>query len=134
MVLAWRGARWKAVGRNRIARSWQDSIGRVTVDWETGTDDAGNSKCCSCGDELVAVCPEACTVTWGKSINEIVKECVSWLRDAARLMGESEEFIGKVKESWIPSSVFGSDTKSVGCPYGGGTVSTDVGGCRHENG
>ena len=67
MVLAWRGARWKAVGRNRIARSWQDSIGRVTADWETGTDDAGNSKCCSCGDELVAVCPEACTVTWGKS-------------------------------------------------------------------
>ena len=44
MVLARRGARWKAVGRNRIARSWQDSIGRVTADWETGTDDAGNSK------------------------------------------------------------------------------------------
>ena len=39
------------------------------------------------------------------------------VRDAARLMDESEEFIGKVKESWIPSSVFGSDTKSVGCPY-----------------
>ena len=31
----------------------------------------------------------------GKSINEVVKECVGWLRDAARLMGESEEFIGK---------------------------------------
>ena len=123
MVLAWRGARWKAVGRNRIARSWQDSIGRATADWETGMDDAGNSKCCSCGDELVAVCPEACTVTLGKSIHEIVEECFGWVRDAARLMGESKEFIGKVKESWIPSSVFGSDTRSAGCAYGGGTVS-----------
>ena len=94
MVLAWRGARWKAVGRNRIARSWQDSIGRVTADWETGPDDADDSKCCSCGNELVAVCSETCTVIWGKSINEIVKECVGWLRDAAGLMGESEEFIG----------------------------------------
>ena len=26
---------------------------------------------------------------------------MSWVRDAARLMGESEEFIGKVKESWM---------------------------------
>ena len=43
-----------------------------------------------------------------------------------------EEFIGKVKEAWIPSAVFGGDIKSVGCPYGGG--STYVGGCRHENG
>ena len=85
MVLAWRGARWKAVGRNRIARSWQDSIGRVTADWETGTDDAGDSKCCSSGYELVAVCPEACTVTWRMPINEIVKECESWLRDVAIL-------------------------------------------------
>ena len=83
---------------------------------------------------MVAVCPKACTVTWGKSINEIVEECVSWLRDAARLMGESEEFIGKGKECGIPSAMFGGDTRSAGCPYGGGTVSTDVGGCRHENG
>ena len=59
MVLAWRIARGKAVGRNRIARSGQDSIGRVNADWETGADDAGNSKCCSCGNELAAVCPEA---------------------------------------------------------------------------
>ena len=94
MVLAWRRARGKAVGRNRIARSWQDSIGRVTADWETGVDDAGNSKCCSCGDELVTVCSETCTVIWGKSINEIFEKCVGWLRDAAGLMGESEEFIG----------------------------------------
>ncbi len=72
------GARGKSVGRDRIPRSGQDSIGRVAADWETGADDAGNSKCCSCGDELVAVCPEACTVTWGKSINEIVEECLSW--------------------------------------------------------
>ena len=80
MVLAWRRARGKAVGRNRIARSWQDSIGRVTADWETGADDAGNSKCCSCSDEMIAVCPEACTVTRGKSINEIVKECLGEMR------------------------------------------------------
>ena len=58
MILAERGARWKAVGRNRIARSWQNSIGRVTADWETGPDDAGDSKCFSCGNEFVAVCPE----------------------------------------------------------------------------
>ena len=82
MVLAWRRARWKAVGRNRIARSWQDSIGRVTAHWETGTDDAGDSKCCSSGDELVTLCPEAGTVTWGQSVNGSVEECVSWLRDA----------------------------------------------------
>ena len=132
MVLARRGARWKAVGRNRIARSWQDSIGRVTADWETGTDDAGDSKCCSSGYGLVAVCPEACTVTGGKSINEIFKECFGWVRDAARLMGESKEVIGKVKEAWIQSSVFGSDARSAGCPYGGGTLSADAGGCRHE--
>ena len=73
MVLAWRRARGKAVGRNRIARSGQDSIGRVAADWEAGSDDAGNSKCCSCGDELVAVCSEACTVAGGKSINETAK-------------------------------------------------------------
>ena len=90
MVLAWRGARWKAVGRNRIARSWQDSIGRVTADWETGADDAGNSKCCSCGDELVAAWPEACAVAGGKSINETVKQGFGRVRDAAGLMGESK--------------------------------------------
>ena len=61
---------------------------------------------------MVAVCPKACTVTWGKSINEIVEECVSWLRDAARPMCESEAFIGKVKEFGILSSIFGGDTKS----------------------
>ncbi len=44
LILARRGARWKAVGRNRIARSWQSSIGRVTADWKTGPDDAGDSK------------------------------------------------------------------------------------------
>ena len=44
----------------------------------------------ACGDELLAVSSEACAVTWGKSINEIVEECVSWVRDAARFMGECE--------------------------------------------
>ena len=77
----------------------------------------------------MVVCSETSTVIWGKPINEIVKECFGWVRDAAWLMGESKELIRKVKEAWIPSSVFGSDTKSAGCPYGGGTVSTDVGRC-----
>ena len=46
MVLAWRRARGKAVGRSRIARTGQGPIGRVTADWETGAADAGSSKCC----------------------------------------------------------------------------------------
>ena len=41
-----RVAKGKSVGRNRIARSGKDSIGRVAADWETGADDAGNSKSC----------------------------------------------------------------------------------------
>ena len=44
MVLAWRGARWKAVGRNRIARCGKDSIGRVPADREAGAYYARNSK------------------------------------------------------------------------------------------
>ena len=38
------------------ARSGQDSIGRVAADWETGADDAGNSKSCSRSYDLVAIC------------------------------------------------------------------------------
>ena len=91
MVLVWWRARGNSVGRNRIAGSGQDSIGRVTADWETGADDAGNSKCCSCGDELVAaVLPGACTVAGGKSIYDIVKQGFGRVRDAAGLMGESK--------------------------------------------
>ena len=41
MVLARRRARGKDVGRNRIARSGQDSIGRVAADREAGADYAG---------------------------------------------------------------------------------------------
>ena len=45
-------------------------------------------------------------------------------------MGKGIELIGKVKEAWIPSSVFGRDTRSAGCANGqvksfasgGGTV------------
>ena len=69
LVLAWWGARGKSVGRNRIARSGQDSIGRVTADWETGADDAGNSKSCGRSFELVAIFPEAWAVTWGKWVD-----------------------------------------------------------------
>ena len=69
-VLAWWRARWKSVGRNRIARSGQDSIGRAAADRETGADDAGNSEGCGRSHELVATCPEAWAVTWGKSVEE----------------------------------------------------------------
>ena len=61
------------VGRNRIARSGQDSIGRVAADWETGADDAGNSEGCGRSQQLVAICPEAWAVTWGKSVDEAVE-------------------------------------------------------------
>ena len=47
--------RWKESHR-------QDSIGRVAAGWETGADDAGNSKSCDRGYELVAICPEAWAV------------------------------------------------------------------------
>ena len=66
-------------------------------------------------------------------MNKIAKQGVGRVRDAAWLMGASKEVMGKADEAWIPSSVFGSDTRSAGCPYGGGTVGADVGGCRHEN-
>ena len=61
------------MGRNRIARSGQDSIGRVAADWETGADDAGNSKSCGRGYELVAICPEAWAVAQRKSVDEAVE-------------------------------------------------------------
>ena len=41
-------------------------------------------------------------------------------------MGEGIEVIGKVEEAWIPSSVFGSDTRSAGCADGSGTVGAIV--------
>ena len=51
----------------------QDSIGRVAADWETGADDAGNSKGYGRSYELVAICPEAWAVTWMKSVDEAVE-------------------------------------------------------------
>ena len=49
-------------------------------------------------------------------------------------MSKGIEFIEKVKEAWIPSSVFGSDIRSAGCADGGGTVGAVIGGGRHEDG
>ena len=43
-VLAWWGARWDSIGRNRIARSGQDPIGRVAADREAGADYAGHAE------------------------------------------------------------------------------------------
>ena len=48
-------------------------------------------------------------------------------------MRKGIELIGKGDEAWVPSSVFGSDARSAGCAYGGGTVGAVVGGGRHEN-
>ena len=49
--------------------------------------------------------------------------------DSTWLMGKGIEFIGEVEESWIRSSVFGSDTRTVGCADGGGTVGAVIVGC-----
>ena len=49
-------------------------------------------------------------------------------------MGKGIEFIGKVEEAWIPSSLFGSDMRSVACADGGGTVGAVIGDGRHEDG
>ena len=56
--MAWWGARRKSVGRNRIARSGQDSIGRVAADREAGADYAGNSKGCGRSNKLRIICPD----------------------------------------------------------------------------
>ena len=49
-------------------------------------------------------------------------------------MGKGIEVIGKVEEAWIPSSVFGSDTRSAGCADGGSTVGAVIIDGRHEDG
>ena len=50
-------------------------------------------------------------------------------------MGKGIEFVGKVNEAWLPSFVFvfGSDPRSAGGAYSGGTLGAVVGGGRHEN-
>ena len=37
-------------------------------------------------------------------------------------MRKGIEFLGKADGAWVPSSVFGSDTRSAGCADGSGTV------------
>ena len=69
-VLAWGGARWDSIGRNRIARSGQDPIGRVAADREAGADYAGHTESGGCSNKLVTVRPEAWAITWMKSVNE----------------------------------------------------------------
>ena len=72
-VLAWGGARWDSIGRNRIARSWQDPIGRIAADREAGADYAGHAESCGCSNKLVTVRPEAWAITWMKSVDEIIE-------------------------------------------------------------
>ena len=43
------------------------------------------------------------------------------------------QFVGKIKEAWIPSSVFGSDTRSAGCADGSGTVGAIAGGASRDS-
>ena len=57
-VLAWGGARWDSIGRNRIARSWQDPMGRVAADGEAGADYASHTEGGGRGYELVTVGPD----------------------------------------------------------------------------
>ena len=47
----WR-ARGKSVGRNRIARSGEDSVGRVAADGKAGAYYAGDFKGCGRSNEL----------------------------------------------------------------------------------
>ena len=83
------------VGRARLEESQR--IG------ETGADDAGNSEGCDRSYELVAICPEARAVTLGKSVYEVAEQGLGWVGDSTWFMGKGIEFIGKVKEAWIPS-------------------------------
>ena len=71
--MAWWGARRKSVGRNRIARSGQDSIGRVAADREAGAAYAGHAESCGRSNKLVTIRPEAWATTWMKSVNEIIE-------------------------------------------------------------
>ena len=70
MVLVWWRAGGKSVGRNRIARSGQDSIGRAAADREAGADYAGHAESCGCSNKLVTIRPEAWAITRMKSVNE----------------------------------------------------------------
>ena len=72
-VLAWLGARGDSVGRNRIARSGQDSIGRVAADREAGADYAGHAESCGRCNKLVRIRPEAWAITWRKSVDDIIE-------------------------------------------------------------
>ena len=56
------------------------------------------------------------------------QEAVGWVGDSTWFMREGIEFIRKVDEAWVPSAVFGSDTRNVGGADGGGTMCAMVGG------
>ena len=47
--------------------------------------------------------PEARAVTLGKSVYEVAEQGLGWVGDSTWFMGKGIEFIGKVKEAWIPS-------------------------------
>ena len=72
-VLSWLGAGWDSIGRNRIARSGQDPMGRVTADGEAGADDASHTEGGGRGYELVTVSPEAWAIIWMKSVDEVIE-------------------------------------------------------------
>ena len=77
---------------------------------------------------MVAICPEvgAGAVTWGKSVDEAAEYGFGWVGNSTWFMRKGIEFIGKVDEAWVTSSVFGSDTRSVCCADCSGTVGAIV--------
>ena len=62
-----------SIGRNRVARSWQDPMGRVAADGEAGADYASHAEGGGRGYELVTVSPEAWAIIWMKSVDEIIE-------------------------------------------------------------
>ena len=97
--MAWGGARRDSIGRNRIARSWQDPMGRVAADGEAGADDASHTEGGGRGYELVTVSPEAWAIIWMKSVDEIIEEVVGCVGDSTWFVGKGVEFVGKGSEA-----------------------------------
>ena len=58
---------------------------------------------------MVAICPEARAVTWGKPVDEAVEWGFGWVGNSTWSVRKGIEFIGKVDEAWVTNLVFGSD-------------------------
>ena len=67
------GGEEEVLGRDRIARSGEDSIGIVAADREAGADYAGHTESRGGSNKLVTVRPGSWPITWMKSGNEIIE-------------------------------------------------------------